>query len=149
YERANTPSLEDIREHEQELIARRSRNDPPFPEIQSAVALNSLLADLQKLEAKGTAVSPVSLEESLLKNVNVTATQDGANFGALRNDGLLNWPPALRDLAPGQETQALRKEMDTLVKAALDQAKTGKVQTGILTQLYSDVQNYREFLKRN
>jgi len=149
YERANTPSLEDIREREQELIARRSRNDPPFPEIQSAVALNSLLAELQKVEAKGTTISPVSLEDGLLKNINVTATQDGANFGALRNEGLLNWPPALRDLTPSQETQGLRKEMDTLVKAALDQAKTGKVQTGILAQLQSDVQNYREFLKRN
>lgn len=149
YERANTPSLEDIREREQELIARRSRNDPPFPEIQSAVALNSLLADLQKLDAKGTAVAPVSLEETLLKNINVTATQDGASFGALRNEGLLNWPPALRELATGQDTQGLRKEVDTLVKAAIDQAKAGKVQTGILTQLHSDVQSYRELLKRS
>jgi hypothetical protein len=149
YERANTPSMEDIREREQELAFRRSRNDPPLPEILSAQALNSLLVDLQKREAQGAVLAAVALDEASLKNINVTATQNGANFGLLRNEGRLNWPPALRQLAPEEETQALRKEIDSLVKAAMERAATGQVPSGFLVQLYDDVQHYRDLLRRN
>lgn len=148
YERANTPSMEDLREREQELVFRRSRNDPPLTEILSALALNSLLIELQKLEAKGITLTSVELDEGVLKNINVTATQNGANFGLLKHDGPLSWPVVLRDLAPAAETQELRKEIDSLIKEALFQAKNGKTEPGLLAQLYVDVRFCRELLKK-
>lgn len=147
YERAHTPSLEDIRERDQALVLRRSRNDPPATEIFSAQALNSLLVDLQKLEAQGKELAAVNLDESLLKNINVTAAQNGANFGALKNEGNLDWPAVLRELPPAAHAEALRKEIDSLIKAAIDQARTGKVAAGLIAQLYSDIGNLREMLK--
>lgn len=149
YEREHTPSLEDVREREQDLVLRRSRNDPPLPEIFSAQALNSLLVELQKLEAKGKELAPVQLDEGLLKNINVTATLNGANFGLLKHDGELSWPAVLRDLPPTEDAQALREEINSLIKDAIDQAKTGKVAAGLLAQLYGDVRALREMLRTN
>lgn len=149
YERANQPGVEDLREREQELTLQRSRNDPPFTEILSARALNSLLVELQKLEARGTTLATVALEEAALRNINVTATQNGAHFGLLKHDGSLSWPAVLRDLSPSEDTQALRQEIDSLIKEALHQAKFGRTEAGLVTQLQSDVRSLRALLKKN
>lgn len=149
YERANTPSLEDIRQEEQALKLRRSRNDPPITEILTGQALNSLLNNLQTMQAKGVNGPQVPLDEDVLKKINVTSAQDGRNYGLLRNDGNLSWPFALRALPPQGDSDAVRKEVQTLVKEAMTQAKNGRVDAGILAQLYDDVNKLRAMLKRN
>src|SRR5262249_49635332 len=50
-----------------------ARNNPPSTMIYSGKALNTLLADLVKLRADGSASSPVPLNTRVLDNVNVAS----------------------------------------------------------------------------
>lgn len=122
YERANTPTLNDERERMIREEVRRSRNDPPLPEIWSAKALNDLLSDAQKLQGKKVAGPNVALDEEVLKKINLTRG-DGSNFGLLKNDGKLNYPLALRGLDGSRE---LREDLQAAVSKAYADAKDGK-----------------------
>lgn len=122
YERANTPSLNDERERIIREEVRRSRNDPPLPEIWSAKALNDLLADAQKLQGRKVQGPNVAIDEEILKKINLTKG-DGSNFGLLKNDGKLNFPLALRGM---DGTRELRDELQVAVTKAYNEAKEGK-----------------------
>lgn len=122
YERANTPSLNDEREKQIREEVRRSRNDPPLPEIWSAKALNDLLSDAQKLQGKRITGPNVPLDEEVLKKINFTKG-DGSNFGLLKNDGKLTWPLALRGM---DGTRELREDLQAAVSKAYGEAKEGK-----------------------
>jgi len=122
YERANTPSLNDERERSIREEVRRSRNDPPLPEVWSAKALNDLLADAQKLQGRKVQGPNVPIDEEVLKKINLTKG-DGSNFGLLKNDGKLNWPIALRGMDGARE---LRDEIQVAVTKAYAEAKEGK-----------------------
>jgi hypothetical protein len=122
YERANTPSLNDERERSIREEVRRSRNDPPLPEVWSAKALNDLLADAQKLQGRKVQGPNVPLDEEVLKKINLTKG-DGSNFGLLKNDGKLNWPLALRGMDGARD---LRDELQVVISKAYGEAKEGK-----------------------
>jgi hypothetical protein len=122
YERANTPSLNDERERIIREEVRRSRNDPPLPEVWSAKALNDLLADAQKLQGRKIQGPNVPIDEEVLKKINLTKG-DGSNFGLLKNDGKLNWPIALRGMDGARE---LRDEIQVAISKAYGEAKEGK-----------------------
>lgn len=122
YERANTPTLNDERERIIREEVRRSRNDPPLPEIWSAKALNDLLADAQKLQGRKVQGPNVPIDEEVLKKINLTKG-DGSNFGLLKNDGKLNFPLALRGM---DGTAELRDHLQVAVTKAYNEAKEGK-----------------------
>jgi hypothetical protein len=110
YEREKTPSAEDERQKSQQERLERSRNNPPLTEIRSGQALNDLLADLQKLPARGgppvldTAELP--LNEDGLKRINVTAS-NGGNAGLLKAEDGVRWPVALT----GEDFKAERERL--------------------------------------
>lgn len=122
YERANTPTLNDERERSIREEVRRSRNDPPLPEIWSAKAINDLLADAQKLQGRKIQGPNVPIDEEVLKKINLTKG-DGSNFGLLKNDGKLNFPLAIRGMDGARE---LRDELQVAVTKAYGEAKEGK-----------------------
>src|SRR6516225_1929669 len=73
YERANTPTLEDIREQDKKLARRRALNDPPITEVLSGTALNTLLDHLKMLQGTGAKGPNVAIDEETLQHVNVTS----------------------------------------------------------------------------
>jgi hypothetical protein len=124
YERANIPSLEQIRQESIRLQLSRSRYDPPVGEIMSGQALNSLLASLTR---QINNVPAIELDQELLKNINVVPPiPGGGNFGLLRDREPLVWPLALQGLPPADQSTEARTQVDTLVAEAIKQAGDGR-----------------------
>src|SRR5262249_13768739 len=84
WERQHRPTPNDELRRLEEAEAERAPNFAPMPEIWSGKALNDLLRDLQKLQAKGPLPS-VSLDQDTLDQINVT-TGTGGNAGLLKSE---------------------------------------------------------------
>jgi len=148
YERANTPTLEQLRQEARALELNRARNDPPITEITSGKSLNRLLDQLVKVQGSGIEGRPVKLDEDVLKRINVTGVSNGANFGLLKNGGKLIWPLGLTSLSPQDEANAVLKQTQSLISEAIDQAGKGRVDNNIIRALKGDVETLRQLLKR-
>jgi hypothetical protein len=143
YEQANTPTTEDLREQSRAQQLRRSRNDPPITEVWSGLALNTLLTDLQRLQANLTHTETSMLSPDVLKRINVTGSRNDASLGLLREDGRLQWPYPLR--APQFDTD--RKAVDQQMLKAIDQARSGTVAFDTLSTLSNSVDQLLTDLK--
>jgi hypothetical protein len=149
YERLNAPTNEDLREFGQHEALRRSLSDPPRTEVWSGQSLNTLLADVQKLQGMDRDNVPeIPLDEDVLKRINVTATGGrGGNMGFLKDGGRISWPLGLRALPPAQETRELRSQVNSLLQDAVSQAANGKVDAGLLQELSNDVDRLNRLLQ--
>jgi hypothetical protein len=129
---------------------RRSLNDPPITEIWSAKALNDLLADIQKIpaEKRKEGLPGGTLDEDLLKRINVTSGKEGGNVGILKDamDGRgLSWPFALLDPSLKED----RDRVDSLTREVIQQANAGKIDANIVRELDSNVRRLNTWLYRN
>jgi hypothetical protein len=61
----------------------------------------------------------------------------------------IEWPLGLRILPPGAETQALRGEVETFIKLALLQERSGKVNRKLVSKVERDLKKLRRFLDEN
>jgi hypothetical protein len=144
YEKANTPTLEEQREHDRIQNVLRSQHNPPPTEIWSGKALNDLLQDLQQSGPSAMQGPPIYLNQDLLKQINVTTGTTTAGLGILK-DPKLQWPLALMDDAYGP----LRQQVETQSAAALQQAQSGGVKPNTLKDLISCVDKLQAQLKNN
>jgi hypothetical protein len=145
YERANTPSLEDLREQDRKMARRRALNDPPATEIWSGLALNTLLDHLKLVQGAGARGTSIAVDEETLKRVNVTSGS-GGNVGLLKNDGYLNWPFALKGDEFNEERTAINKELPKLVEQA---SASGRVDAGTLAATKKNLEALHEKLAKN
>ncbi|HMC63461.1 MAG TPA: hypothetical protein VKI65_00830, partial [Gemmataceae bacterium] len=122
YDRANRPIREDEREVAQQHALQRSRDNPPASEIYSGIALNTLLAELQKLEGRGVRPPEMPLAEDVVRQINVTTGNGGAHVGLLKNEGKLDWPIALRTYLSREQ----RGRVADLAQESMQEAKNGK-----------------------
>jgi len=118
------------RDMEMALDLDRARKDPPESEIYSAGALNTLLRSINTV-GKLSRGPNVSLEEEVLRNVNLSGGTSPGNIGMLKDAWKADWKPEWPEglLAEGlEETRAsmvknLRSAVNTLKdKAELTQA---------------------------
>jgi hypothetical protein len=108
----------------------------------SAKALNDLLVHIRKLQRQGRHVPAVSLDEHLLKRINVTTGQ--GSIALLKDGGHLNWPSALKS----PQFAAQRKRLAALALEAFEQASVKHtVEPGIVAQMRKDLGELRERLK--
>jgi hypothetical protein len=129
WERNNLPTLQDELERIQKLSLRRMQNDPPLTEITVGQALNELLTDIQK---KSSVQGPeITLNEEMLRRINVTPGGRGVNLGPLKNEGNLAWPIALKNRTYNREREALTD----LAKVAFNQATKGQVDAAVINQM--------------
>jgi hypothetical protein len=142
YERANTPSLEDLREQDLRMARRRALNDPPFTEILAATSLNTLLDHLKMAQGGGARGTNVALDEDTLRRINVTSGA-GGNIGLLKNDGFLQWPIPLRAEEFNTEREAITKALPKLVEAA---STSGRVDAGTLVETQKSLDKLNERL---
>ena len=94
YERAKTPTPQDERERMDKMALRYYLTNPATPEIYAATALNAILDQAQQMQSKGLRGPTISLDEDLLKQINVNPGS-GGNMALLKNDGRLTWTPVL------------------------------------------------------
>jgi len=142
YERANTPSLEDLREQDIRMARRRALNDPPFTEILAGTSLNTLLDQLKTAQGTGARGTNVAMDDETLKRVNVTSGS-GGNIGLLKNDGFLQWPLPLRAEDFNAEREAITKALPKLVQ---DASTNGHVDAGTLKAAQSNLDKLNERL---
>jgi hypothetical protein len=107
YERMMTPSPEEVRVAEMTAALNRARREPPLGEIWSAKALNDLFLYLASQQAKGVRGPNISLDEDMLKRINLTSGV-GGSIGILKDGGKLQWPLPLQN----KEFDESRKRMD-------------------------------------
>ena len=149
YIRANTPTLQDERERIMKEELRRSLNDPPSTEVWSGKALNVLLASLQKhLANSGGKAAGLNLpmDDDIVKKINITSGKDGSNVGVLKNEGVLSWPAALRDLPAAEE---FRQQLDQLAKKAYQDAAKGQSDAGTLKEMDAIARKLEQLLVKN
>lgn len=100
---------------------------PPLASIYSAEALNGLLAEIGKLPAGN---ARVELKEDARRRINVSRG-NGRDIGLLKHAKRLGWPMVLRQA----EYKTARDQVDALLPRAAEQARKGKVDAAILTDL--------------
>jgi hypothetical protein len=148
YERDKNPTAEDERQTSQREQLERSRNNPPRTEIWSGQALNNLLADLQKLPARGgwpvLGTAELPLAEDGLKRINITAG-NGGNAGLLKAADGLHWPLAFT----GEDFKAERERLSVLAQQAVRQAALGSpVDVGTTRLMTRDLDQLHKELRR-
>ncbi len=144
YEREHTPTPEDDRQKAMKEQVRRSLNDPPMGDITSGVALNTLLADIQK-KGDNAQGPPIPLDNDILRHINVKSPTGGGNPGLLKNEGRLTWPVVLR----GPQYKEERDVLNDLTPAAYDQAVSGKSDAGTLEGMTAAVRRLADKLRDN
>jgi hypothetical protein len=97
YEKMNTPSPETVREELRQQRLARARNTPPLDEIASGQALNELLANIQRIQARGAVAGPtIPVDPQNSVHINVTTTGDQRGSNELFKPGALSrWPSLL------------------------------------------------------
>jgi len=146
YEKANTPTLNDVRVKQQQEELRRAMTNPPETEIWAAKSLNDLLANLQQMQARGVQGPNVPLSTATLKQINLTV-KDIGNVGLLKDAGKPKWPFALRSLSPKDEATELREQIDAALIKGKKQAIEGQVDADLLVELQHNVDKLRGMLK--
>jgi hypothetical protein len=115
-----TPEQERERIHKQEMAW--SRSDLPNNQTTSAIALNNLLTDLQKLQTQGIQGPKVQIDEAILPAINVVTGGTNGNIGVLKHDGRISWPAALS----GSEFKAERQWIDSSIPKVIEEAINGE-----------------------
>jgi hypothetical protein len=148
YEQANTPSLQDRREQMQRYELRRAMKDPPMTEILNGSSLDTVYKDLltkQNLWAKGPVMT---LDESVLKHINMTS-RSGGNTALLKRvkDGEpLPWPTVLKMPAYKADYDRINQRLPD----AVQQAETkGFVDPGRVQNMKDYVQGLQATVSAN
>ena len=143
YERTHTPTFEQERQRVAAENLKRSLNEPPVSEILSGQSLNTLLDDLSKRRLDETDDQSISLDEDVLRHINLTAGR--GNAGLLKNEGRLSWPVALREDAYKTD----RELLNSLAPEAIYQAINGRVDAGTMHAMTRAVERLRGRLAEN
>jgi hypothetical protein len=122
YEKMNTPPAELVREEARLQALTRARNTPPEGEITDGSALNSLLTNISRVEAReGVRGYSIPLDPEAVKHLNVTTTGTNSGSNELfkpRQDA--DWPVALQTDVFAAERKKMHGELAAMVSAQLD-----------------------------
>ncbi|HEV3118552.1 MAG TPA: hypothetical protein VGY58_15990 [Gemmataceae bacterium] len=141
-ERQQTPTFAQARESSSNQQLLRSLNNPPESEVLSGQALNDILDDLAKTDEPAARGPAATLDENLLRHINLASGRSTASAALLKNDGRLTWPSALLDEGSKED----RLLINSLAPAARGQAVSGTVESGTLRELTAASQRLRQKL---
>ncbi len=144
YERGLLPTTEELRQQELTRNLDWYRHQPPISDITSARALNAILNHLTS--DPGLDKGPnVPIDEEVLKRINVTSpTAPTASLGLLKDDGKLQWPPALS----GKEFEGPRKDLTERLQTVVAALKfSNKPEAGAIADLNDDLAKLRGAVK--
>lgn len=144
YIRDNTPTFTQEQAKIAKQTLQRIQTLATPTEIWSGKALNVLLKDLVKWANKKSPVPTASLDEDVLKHLNI-ATKYG-NLGILREDGKFTWPGAILSLLLQEERMAIEKATERLFKQA---AGNAQFDANSYTDLLAEMDKLRTKLTQN
>ncbi len=120
YERANTPTLEDLREKRIRTAEQRAQHQPPVTEIVSGDSLNTLLNQLKGARSRpGDLDAPLPAE--VIRQVNISTGSSSGGLGAIKQikEGApLNWPLVLQGGEFGKDRAVLENQLPRIVASA-------------------------------
>jgi hypothetical protein len=123
-------------------LVQRVRQTPTQTEIITGKSQNILLDDLAKFTGpgmKGTAT--VTLDEDMLRMLNVAGVGSAGNIGLLRNNGNFDWPAAFEDKELISDKE--RQEIGVQTKELYEQAANGKPNANTIKDLETTLKNLR------
>jgi hypothetical protein len=129
-------------------LLERVQVTPTPTEVASGKSLNILLKDLAKFSPKQLNARTITLDEDILKLLNVTGGH--GNLALLRNDGQIPWPGVFSNTTVLPEK--MREDMDSYAKLLYYQAANnanGKVDPNVLRNMELAADKLRENLKKN
>jgi len=125
YEKMNTPPEEVTREEIRQQQLTRARNTPPDNEITNGTALNTLLTNISRIEAReGVRGYSIPVDQDAVKHLNVSTTDDFSGSNQLfKANQEPDWPVALQadNFAPD------RKRIHDDFVAMIEAQQAGKV----------------------
>ncbi len=139
YERAHMPDPEKIRQEQLARALDRARNSPPLTEIWSGKSLNTLLRNAITLQSQGVRGPTIALNEDALRSINPTAGDTRGNVGLLKDDGKLQWTPALMSEAFREPREDINKRMRQAVQTVKAGNKSPDEST--LNDIRNDLKN--------
>ncbi len=119
YEKMNTPPPELVREQDRQERLTRARNTPPDNEIWSSQALNEMLTNIQRIEAReGVRGYRIPLDPEMVKHLNVSTTSDDTGSNEFfKATTIPDWPIAfITDDFAGIRTR-IQDDINALVNA--------------------------------
>jgi hypothetical protein len=128
-------------------LLERIQTKPTETEVQTGKSLNILVQDLSKFSSKQLRAQTVTVDEDILKLLNVTGSS--GNLGLLRNEGQVPWPLVFDD--SNVLAKKDREDIDNYAKQLFFQAAngTGKLDGNTLKDLDSALRTLREDLQKN
>jgi hypothetical protein len=147
YEKMNTPPPEVIREENRMNRLSRARNTPPLDEIASGQALNELLNNLQRVQAReGLVGDNIPLDQTMLSHINVTTTGNSAGSNEMMKASTApEWPNAFATEAYAANKKGIEADMAAMAKAQengrIDSARVADARrkaAGLKDTLYGD-----------
>jgi hypothetical protein len=148
YERALTPTGEDLRERMERYELRIAMNNPPVNEVLSGESLNTIYKDLKLKLVQGATGQTIPLDPDILQQINLTSNS-GGNLGVLKHlkdGGSLRWPLALQDEPYQEEVRRLNQRAIEAVK--MGELK-GLVDAAIIRDMMDGVSQLRAKLRAN
>lgn len=118
YEKMNTPPDSVIREQMRQEQLSRARSRPPINEISSGQALNSLLKNVQMIQAReGVRGYSIPVDPDTIKHLNVTTTENNSGSNEMFKNQEPEWPLALLSDKFASLRQRFNDDVALLVKA--------------------------------
>jgi hypothetical protein len=141
YEKMNTPPPELVREQERQERLTRARNTPPDNEIWSGQALNEMLTNIQRIEAReGVRGYKIPLNPDIVKHLNVSTTSDDSGSNEFFKATMISdWPLAFIT----DDFAADRKRIQDNINALVNAQKGGRIDQAAVV----DSRKAREDLK--
>jgi hypothetical protein len=151
YERANTPTRQDELERTFKEDLRYTRFNPDKNEIWSGRALNVVLDDLKRIDRSRASGGNATVEENILKKINLTSGKGNANLGVLKNEGKIDWPAALLDNQQlAQEGAELRRQIQTLATKAYNEVRDNRrSDPGTVREIKESIKRLDNMLRNN
>jgi hypothetical protein len=129
-------------------LLERLQATPTNTEVVTGKSLNAILQALGKFNSKQLRAQTVSIDEDILKLLNVTGSN--GNLGLLRNDGQIPWPSVFdsKKLLSDKEREDIDNYAKVLFYDAANKAG-GKLDPNVLKNLEMAVGKLRQSLNQN
>jgi hypothetical protein len=127
-------------------LLERVQKTPTQTEIQSGRSLNILLKDLVVFKNQQIHGPTITLDEDVLKLVNVSGPGSSGNISLLRDNGQFTWPAAFddKDVISAKE----RKDLDLEVRQLYQQAAQGGTDINMLRNVDTSLRTVRANLAK-
>src|SRR5262249_11494215 len=127
-------------------IHERMMKTPTPAEVASGKSSNVLIGELGKFSGKQLRGNTVTLDEDVLKMLNVAGSNSPGNIGLLRDNGRFAWPSVFEEKFFDPK---LKKDVEVQAQELYQQSLNAKLDKNVLKDLKANLRVLRETLTKN